>query len=251
MPTPGWYIDDLDETKLNYWDGKAWTGETRPRPIPEHPEFDPAPPAVSLKDLPAPTTSAVDPYSVMSAPTADSSIYVASPFPSIATSPMSRWPYWVFWPLYILTLPALVLQVRSAEGLPISQAAGFAANILVYLTFIASVVWVGVDSSNLISSGTAPGGVGNTSTITWVIACVFLWIFLFPWYLISRAVTASKLSPTISPSPAPAHAIQVNSTQSPYHSPGLIGELEHLANLYRTGHLTPAEYSAAKARLLG
>ena len=56
--------------------------------------------------------------------------------------------------------------------------------LLSVLVFVGSVIWVGVDASK--RDWSVVRGSGGTSTVTWVVGCMLLWIIVFPMYLVKR-----------------------------------------------------------------
>jgi hypothetical protein len=52
------------------------------------------------------------------------------------------------------------------------------------LVVVGSTIWVGFDASQ--RDWTGATGSGGTSTATWVVGCILLWILVFPLYLAKR-----------------------------------------------------------------
>lgn len=57
----------------------------------------------------------------------------------------------------------------------------------IWLCILGSVIWVGIDASNLgMQRGKLGGGSLDMGVASWVVCCLLLWIVAFPCYLVAR-----------------------------------------------------------------
>lgn len=69
------------------------------------------------------------------------------------------------------------------------------------LVLIGTTVWVGYDAhKNKISTNAKEPYSSTKMAVTWAVACLFLWVVMFPYYLIRRSRTLSSSIPAESPS---------------------------------------------------
>ena len=100
------------------------------------------------------------------------------------------------------------------------------------------MIWVGYDAKvNKITSNGKPYSFNN-GAFSWVVTCLLLWIFAFPYYLAKRSKALRERAQT-PPAPAPAAA---NSTED---------ELRRLKDLLAQGLITQDDFDAKKKQLLG
>ncbi|MFK7601891.1 SHOCT domain-containing protein [Deinococcus sp. SM5_A1] len=108
---------------------------------------------------------------------------------------------------------------------------------LVFLIVLGTTVWVGYDSStNKITTSDGPYSLAN-GAVGWVLVCIFLWIIAFPAYLIRRGKLMGNRKPVA----------QAAVTTPPAN---LAAELEKLAALRASGHLSEGDFERAKGKLL-
>jgi hypothetical protein len=65
--------------------------------------------------------------------------------------------------------------------------------LLILLVVVGTTIWVGVDASKRDWRGAS--GSGGSSTATWVLGCILLWIVVFPMYLVKRGRAPIRNAP--------------------------------------------------------
>jgi hypothetical protein len=72
-----------------------------------------------------------------------------------------------------------------------------------YCAVIVTSIWVAVDSSNLgAGHGARGGGFLDMGPVSWLFACLLLWIVAFPCYLVARSKLVAMKAGQATPGPS-------------------------------------------------
>lgn len=134
--------------------------------------------------------------------------------------------------LGILVVIVLASQIHAALG---------------SLIVLGTTIWAGIDASKIELRKYKLNGV--TSPATTVIACLFLWVIAFPWYLINKG-KIERGEATLKDGTAPGGTQTPGAIPADTSKPDVLAQLEKLAALRQKGMLTEQEYQVQKARIL-
>ena len=102
-------------------------------------------------------------------------------------------------------------------------------------------IWVLIDAMSILQKDGLKGKIAGTGPWTWFFACLFLWIFIFPFYLVKRHAY-KKIN---------SSAPQQTEKKQPSLGSDSITLLEKLAQLKEKGLVTDEEFAKKKKELLG
>lgn len=119
-----------------------------------------------------------------------------------------------------------------------------------FLIVLVTSIWVLVDAKNIGVRKGLLSGLGDIGPWGWFFASLLLWIVAFPMYLYYRGQFKRAIAETNAvPPPPPPLAPPASHLGGRGALP--VSDLEKLAELWRKGLLTDAEFEAKKKQLLG
>ena len=114
----------------------------------------------------------------------------------------------------------------------------------IWIVVLGTSAWAAYDASeNKIPIDKKPYS-WNNGALAWLLSCLLLWIFLFPYYLVRRSRELSARKST-------QLAAESDERNSSARNTGGIVDLERLAKLRADGVITEEEFAKKKQQILG